>query len=64
MDYLVIGSGEEYAYGSLATTTNCMKGEKRVRLGIKSAFKFCGSVDDNIDIYKLQLDNSFFLRFQ
>lgn len=52
--YYVIGAGEEYAYGSLATTTNRMNPKKRVKLAIKAAAKFCNAVDNNIDIFEVK----------
>jgi len=54
--YTSIGSGTEYALGSLYSTENSgMNPEERVKMALKAAEAFCGTVQGPFDIIKIPL---------
>jgi ATP-dependent protease HslVU (ClpYQ) peptidase subunit len=52
-DFLSIGSGSEYAYGSLYTSSAWSDGKKRVRIAIEAATKYSPSCMQPIDIVSI-----------
>jgi ATP-dependent protease HslVU (ClpYQ) peptidase subunit len=52
-DYLSVGSGSEYAFGSLYTTQSWTDGKKRVRTAIEVATKYSPSCMQPIDVLSI-----------
>ena len=52
-DFLSVGSGSEYAYGSLYTTQAWSDGKKRVRTAIEVATKYSPSCMQPIDVVSI-----------
>lgn len=52
-DYLSLGSGSEYALGSLYTTQTWADGKKRVRLAVEVATKYSPSCMQPIDVVSI-----------
>lgn len=56
-DFDAIGSGSEYALGSLSTTSKRMNPEKRIKKAIEVASEHTKSVGFDIDIVRLKGEN-------
>ena len=52
-NFLSVGSGSEYAYGSLYSTQVWSDGKKRVRIAIESATKYSPSCMQPIDVISI-----------
>jgi ATP-dependent protease HslVU (ClpYQ) peptidase subunit len=52
-DYLSVGSGSEYALGSLYATSAWADGKKRVRTAIEAAVKYSPSCMGPVDVVSI-----------
>lgn len=52
-EYLAVGSGAEYAYGSLFSTDVWKDGKRRVRMAVESAIKYSTSCLGPVDIVEV-----------